>query len=251
MADDSTGPDLSFLSILADGGQKALQNAEELFCEAYLLSTHGAVERALFLHQISLEECSKIENLGVWAFSLIAVLKVNQEKILFHLIQHKHKNKTNAHMLNGTLAEKEAKARGDWGAAMIEFREFQEKFHKDSNGAKNASLYVDWGGDSFVSPSDKITSEMLADTAQRNAAFLETAKNSALLLQRVAKNPENYQDLVVNFIESSKKIQGTDINETALAMNKLTQDFLETGRERMRALSQKYARGDADISDKR
>ena len=47
----------------------AFLNAEELFQEASLLGSHGAICRALFLHQISLEECGKIEMLGGWATS--------------------------------------------------------------------------------------------------------------------------------------------------------------------------------------
>lgn len=49
---------------LIDGVQRTFQNADALFSEARLLAGVGAVARAYFLHQISLEECGKIEILS-------------------------------------------------------------------------------------------------------------------------------------------------------------------------------------------
>ncbi|WP_371113488.1 AbiV family abortive infection protein [Nitrosospira multiformis] len=47
-----------------EGAKKTYRNVEELFQEASILHDHRALNRALFLHQISLEECGKIEMLG-------------------------------------------------------------------------------------------------------------------------------------------------------------------------------------------
>lgn len=48
-----------------DGSRKTVQNAAELFDEARLPADAGHVARALLLHQISLEECGKLEMLYV------------------------------------------------------------------------------------------------------------------------------------------------------------------------------------------
>ena len=69
----------ALLSELAQGvHSKALQNAEALYHEAAILYAHGAVSRALLLlHQISMEECGKIEILGGWATSLVSGFETN------------------------------------------------------------------------------------------------------------------------------------------------------------------------------
>jgi hypothetical protein len=52
--------DKELLRKLVSGAQKTFENAELLFQEASLLRGAGFLSRALFLHQISLEECAKI-----------------------------------------------------------------------------------------------------------------------------------------------------------------------------------------------
>ena len=126
-----------------------------------LLAKAGATARALCLHQISLEECSKIESMGAWATSLLAGLEVNQNKVLSAFRRHSSKNKSNAYMLQGSPDEKAARRRGNWDTAREEFRKLQLDFHESSNDAKNASLYVDWKDGGFVSPTEQITPEML------------------------------------------------------------------------------------------
>ena len=54
------------LSQLVRGASLAFANAVELLREAKTLSAYGAFSRALFLHQISLEECGKTEMIGWW-----------------------------------------------------------------------------------------------------------------------------------------------------------------------------------------
>ncbi|TGR94239.1 AbiV family abortive infection protein, partial [bacterium M00.F.Ca.ET.191.01.1.1] len=114
-----------------------------LFVEAELLAKAGAVARALCLHQISLEECSKVDSLGAWAVSLVVGFDVDQKKVLSAFARHASKNKSNAYMLKASEAESEARLRGDWDGAMAAFKDSQEAFHERSNQAKNASLYVD------------------------------------------------------------------------------------------------------------
>ena len=45
-----------YLTELARGAKKTFDNADRLYREARILGAAGAHERALFLHQISLEE---------------------------------------------------------------------------------------------------------------------------------------------------------------------------------------------------
>ena len=70
MVEKAAKPDQASLDLLIRGAEKTFDNAERLFHEAEILAKEGAVARALCLHQISLEECSKVNNLGAWAVSL-------------------------------------------------------------------------------------------------------------------------------------------------------------------------------------
>lgn len=175
--------DRKYLSILVRGAEKTFDNAKKLYSEAGILAEKGATARALCLHQISLEECSKIESIGVWVTSLLAGLEVDQGKVLTSLRSHSSKNMINAYMLEGTQAEIDAMATRDWESARLEFKNLQTEFHKASNDAKNASLYVDWAEDEFVSPCERITSEMLLNTVKRNETFLGYAQNSLNMLR--------------------------------------------------------------------
>lgn len=96
------------LKALITGAEKMFDNAERLFFEAELLTKAGGIARPLFLHQISLEECSKINTLGAWAVSLLLGRDVNQKKALGAFGRYEAKNKHNAYMLDQGEAEKEA-----------------------------------------------------------------------------------------------------------------------------------------------
>jgi AbiV family abortive infection protein len=155
--------DRASLSVLVRGAEKTFDNAERLYFEAEILAKAGATARALCLHQISLEECLKVESMGAWATSLLSGLGVDQSKVLAAFRRHSSKNKSNAYMLEGSQAEKDAKERDDWKTALEEFKKLQTEFHQASNDAKNSSLYVDWKDGEFVLPSEQISSEMLAE----------------------------------------------------------------------------------------
>ena len=64
MAGELPKIDRAFLSVLVRGAEKTFDNAEKLYFEAVLLAKAGSTARSLCLHQISLEECSKIEQMG-------------------------------------------------------------------------------------------------------------------------------------------------------------------------------------------
>jgi AbiV family abortive infection protein len=226
--------DRAFLSVLVRGAEKTFDNAEKLYFEAALLAKAGAIARGLCLHQISLEECSKIEIMGAWATSLLSGLEVDQKKVLAAFRRHSSKNKSNAYMMDGSQAEKDAKARGDWEAAREQFKEFQMEFHEASNDAKNASLYVDWRDGEFVSPSERITPEMLAQIIERNEAFLGYAQNSLKMLKRLDKSSEDLQDLIVEFIAGAEKMRAEKPDDLMAVINELVRRFLDAGLKRIK-----------------
>src|SRR3954471_16549767 len=126
MADRKENEKEASLDVLLQGAEKTFANAEQLFFEAELLAKAGGIARALCLHQISLEECSKVDNLGAWAVSLVLGFEVNQKKVLAAFGRHAAKNKSNAYMLEGSEAEKDAESRGDWKAAIEAFKQTQD-----------------------------------------------------------------------------------------------------------------------------
>jgi AbiV family abortive infection protein len=227
---ESAVPEHASVNDLVLGAAKTIDNAERLFHEAEILAQHGAVARALCLHQISLEECSKVDNLGAWAVSHFVGIDVPQEKVLAAFRRHSAKNKSNAYMLEPSSAEREARTRGDWDAAMKAFRQAQDEFHAVSNQAKNASLYVDWIDGQFVAPSERITGEMLAEIKDRNATFLGYASNGMRMLERLANTPDRTRDFLTGFIERLEKLRGEKPEDVMEAVSQ----FLEDGLQRLR-----------------
>ncbi|PKN11961.1 MAG: hypothetical protein CVU69_09450 [Deltaproteobacteria bacterium HGW-Deltaproteobacteria-4] len=164
------------LRTLADGATKSFENAEALYREATILREHGCASRSLFLHQISLEECGKIEIIGGWATSILAGHKVDVSKLPKVMITHKSKNLANAYFLPVEDDERKGRQNGDWKAAHAAFNKQKDQFHLESNTAKNASLYVDFANETFTMPSERITDEMVEEISQRNHDF-EGVKN--------------------------------------------------------------------------
>ena len=224
--------DRALLGVLARGAEKTFENAESLYREARILAKARATARALCLHQISLEECSKVENLGAWATSLLTGQAVDQKKILAAFARHSSKNKSNAYMLKGSQAEEDAKKRGDWKTALKEFERLQKEFHEKSNNAKNASLYVDWEDGEFVAPRDRISAEMLTEIISRNETFLGYAHNSLQMLKRLEKAPDNMQGIFVEFVETAKKMRAEKPDDAMCAINELIRKFLNVERSK-------------------
>ncbi|MDB5577515.1 MAG: hypothetical protein JWR80_2691 [Bradyrhizobium sp.] len=226
MADEMTVAAEISLGDLLRGAELTFANAERLFQEAEILAASGVVARALFLHQISLEECSKVDSLGAWATSLVLGLEVDRKKVLAALGRHAAKNKMNAYMLEGSTAEAEAKARGDWTAASVAFKQTQEEFHQSSNWAKNASLYVDWVDGAFVAPGDRITSEMLAETEARNRTFLGHAFNHLKTLRLLEAAPDDLREPLSGFAAQMEKLRDENPDDLMTAVDELLSDFL-------------------------
>ncbi|WP_245316769.1 AbiV family abortive infection protein [Bradyrhizobium manausense] len=233
MADSKADENEASLDVLLQGAEKTFTNAEQLFFEAELLAKAGAVARALCLHQISLEECSKVNTLGVWAVSLILDLEVNQKKVLAAFARHSSKNKSNAYMLEPSEDELAARARGDWDAAREAFRKTQDDFHDGSNRNKNASFYVDWLDGEFVAPSERITKKMLEEITERNAEFLGYAHNSLKMLRTLTASPDVIRDLLSGFVAESERLRAEEPDNLEEAMETMLSAFLEAGKAKL------------------
>jgi hypothetical protein len=144
------------------------------------------------------------------------------------------KNKSNAYTLEGSEAEKDAKSRGDWQAALEAFRQTQDEFHETSNRARNASLYVDWVDGEFVAPSEHITKEMLAEIAERNAEFLGYAHNGLKMLRRLERAPDEMRGLLSGFVEQAEKLREERPDDPIGAMETLLSRFLEEGKRKLK-----------------
>jgi AbiV family abortive infection protein len=174
----------AFISELSQGISKAFENALELYQEATLLRSHGAFSRALFLHQVSMEECGKIEILGAGVTSLLAGRDIDVKKTVGATSRHKSKNYAIAYFLSPTEEEREARDLGDWKRALAAFTQRQTTFHVRSNTAKNASLYVDFSDTRFVSPKERVSQEMVAEWAERNRELLALSEPKVCMLAR-------------------------------------------------------------------
>jgi AbiV family abortive infection protein len=215
---------------LSQGASKAFQNAEELFQEASLLHSHGALSRALFLHQISLEECGKIEMLGAWAASLLMGFEVDLRKVSVALASHKAKNYTNAYMLPTTKEELKARENANWQGAIDAFRRYQATFHLDSNSAKNASLYVDHENGQFSAPRDKITETMVADIARLNSEFLALAHPKVDMLLHWQRDTDEVQQTMTWFAKRAEELRAQLPQDLERAIAILMREMFERNR---------------------
>lgn len=229
MAEGDAEKQSEILSVLLAGAEKTFTNAEQLFREARILGEAGATARALCLHQISLEECSKVDSLGAWATSLVLGFDVDQKKVLAALSRHASKNKLNAYMLDVSDAEQRTRADGDWNAASELFKATQEQFHASSNQAKNASLYVDWIDGAFIAPAERISAEMLGEIVERNATFLGYAFNNIKTLRRLVASPDDMRDLMTGFVEKAEKMRADPPADLMKEMDALLTEIVEEG----------------------
>jgi len=227
MANETPDAVLALLPTLLQGAEKTFENAEQLFREAQLLAEGGAVARALCLHQISLEECSKVDSLGAWATSLVLGFEVDQKKVFAALSRHASKNRLNAYMLDLSDAEAEARERGDLKAASELFKQSQTQFHASSNNAKNASLYVDWVDGAFVAPADRITTVMLEEVTKRNATFLGFAFNNLKALRRLTAAPHEMREPLLGFVKQAEQLLEQAPADFAKAMDALLSTLLD------------------------
>lgn len=168
---------------LIDGAQKVFENADRLFYEAGVLADVGAFPRGYLLHQISLEECGKIEILCSAILSHLIGKEVDVKSLSRVFRRHESKNKMNAYFLPFSEDEQVAEKNNDIAAAVRSFKIVQEEFHKESNNLKNSSLYVDFDGD-FTSPVDVISQDDYERIRAQNATFMGLTNVKVQMLSR-------------------------------------------------------------------
>jgi AbiV family abortive infection protein len=164
-----SGMDLKLFKKLNAGAGKILINAVALYREAVLLAENRAWSRALFLHQISMEECAKVEVLGASAATLLMGEKASFKHVADVFRSHEKKNRVNAYFLEPSAKEQSAGRSGRLKDAIAAFEVIQDRFHARSNLEKNAALYVDLQGEEFEAPVERITAKMVAtaDSSER------------------------------------------------------------------------------------
>lgn len=232
VTDERPKIDRELLGELARGARLIFENAEALFKEATTLAAAGATSRGLFLHQISLEECAKIDLIGPWATCLLAGIPTTDNNWLAAMRQHAIKNLTNAYMLEGSAEEQDAKQRGDWDVARAAFEKLQSEFHAKSNAAKNASLYVDFADGKFVSPVDRISTEMLTETAARNEMFLGLVYPKVEVLSIWAQDPDDASDRAAAMFELLNTTNDGGFEDRMAAVNRLMDELLTEARKK-------------------
>jgi len=222
-----SSPEDPHLSELVRGASLAFANAEHLFSEAKILSAHKLFSRALFLHQISLEECGKTEILGWWATGHLMGISVDFDKIRSRFRSHKFKNFANAYMLPLSEAEQKARDESDWRRENEAFKEQQAAFHQESNDRKNASLYVDLVDNVFLSPSDSITEDMVHDIADRNHTFIELMRPKVEMLRHWEQNPDGTRELMKGFQQLMEELKKKHPDDPRKACDTFLAEMLE------------------------
>ena len=83
---------MALLAEFARGGELIFDNAEQLYREACVLRDHEAFSRALCLHQLSNEECGKLNILGGYAMTITLGDDFDPAKMAKALRDHEAKN---------------------------------------------------------------------------------------------------------------------------------------------------------------
>ena len=217
---------------LIAGAEKIFANAEALYNEATILANSKAWPRALFLHQIALEECAKVDTLGAAVTSLLMGHEVNIEALRRAFRRHEYKNKANAYFLPTTDAERLARDSGDFDAARQEFKQLQEAFHEESNTDKNASLYVDFG-DTFTSPQDLISEEGFVKVRTRNEEFMSFAFHHVRMLRGWSG------DLTRSAVQVTEALSALGITDLDRGHEEQFKSFLDSLDDKMQELVRK------------
>jgi AbiV family abortive infection protein len=183
------------------------ENAEQLYKEACLLRESGALSRALCLHQLSNEECGKLEMLGGYAMSIVLGHGVDLTRMTRAFRDHEAKNHATAYFTSITEDERAARARGDWEGSSDAFEKVQATLHKVFNTQKNAALYVNFENGRFSAPKEAITEEMVEGMAALNAYFLGITGPYVRLLRRVQSNEWGMRDVGPAFVQRMEELR--------------------------------------------
>jgi AbiV family abortive infection protein len=187
--------DKRLLTELVRGAEVCFANAEQLFQEASLLREHKHFSRSLFLYQIAMEECAKVDMIGVAATVLTLGHPIDLDGLTRAFRDHKAKNFSNAYMSTASEAEVAARKANDSKAAGEAFRNSQREIHGFLNTAKNASMYVDFKDEKFVSPNEVVGEEEALVIAALAFYFMTVTYPKLRPLRRMLDEPQLHAEL--------------------------------------------------------
>jgi AbiV family abortive infection protein len=191
--------DKQLLAELVRGAEVCFANAEQLFQEANLLREHKHFSRSLFLYQIAMEECAKVDMIGAAATGLTLGHPVNLERLARGFRDHKAKNFNNAYMSTASEAEIAARKANDSKATSQAFRNSQREIRGFLNAAKNASMYVDFKDGKFISPAEVAGEDEALVIASLAYYFMTVTYPRLKPLRRMIEEPQLHAELMAGF----------------------------------------------------
>jgi AbiV family abortive infection protein len=206
---------------LLSGAECIYKNAQHLYEEAVILSEHGRNERSLFLHQISLEECAKIDMIGPLATTILISGKFDLKKFEKSFKKHESKNHINAYTCPASAEESNARESENWEKSRQAFKNFQKEYHRDMNNQKNNSLYVNFADGTFISPQDIIRPSDLENISAQNKYYLEQIPVKLSVMKRMIASPTEQAHITSKFIEFTEAHAEGILRDPDLAMKKL------------------------------
>ncbi len=228
----------TLLAEFTRGGQLIRENAEQLYREACILGKHAAPCRALCLHQLSNEECGKLELLGSYAVVVACGMKVSRQEMRKTMERafrsHEAKNHANAYFAAVVGEERAARDRKDWHAASKAFAKVKRSLHSVLNTAKNGSLYVNFEGGKFSAPSDQITEELVAYMKALNEYLLSVTAGHVRLLHRLEKNEWGFQGAAKEFVKRMVHLQTEMPPDLETGLRTAYQEMVETVKAKAR-----------------
>jgi AbiV family abortive infection protein len=239
-ADPLPDDPLAFLAELKRGGELIFENAQHLSTEARLLRQNGAIARAVCLHQLSNEECGKIELIGGWAMSVVLGDEVDAKRIAWALRDHKAKNYANAYFSSVTEDERAARERRDWSKAREIFRRRQGEIHELFNTQKNAALYVGFENGRFSAPEDVVTEAFADEIAILNDFFLWIAANNVRLLGSLDSNDWGSRAAATRLVARLEQLRRDQPGNPEAALDTAMQEMFD---EVLGDLATKHDRG--------
>jgi len=215
------------MDALIDGACLVYENAEELYYEAELLAENGALSRAYFLHQISLEECGKLEIIGAAIMDVVTESRFDEKLFRKNIRSHKAKNYANSYFLKANEEELKARENKQYIEEIEIFNNRQNDFHMTSNDLKNDALYVNIEGQKATKPKNVITAELLEEMKQRNSEFMGMANHKINMLWRMKENKSAYSEFLKYFVEMMKEIkEESESIDEAVELNKKFMDYI-------------------------
>jgi len=220
---------------LIEAAEATFLNAEQLYDEARVLTKAGHLARALFLHQISLEECGKVELIGGWLTSILMGLEADPKQFYRRLAQHQAKNTINAYMLDLSEDELAARSTGDWKAEHAAFTRANQEFHEASNAAKNAALYVDISKGKLVTPDASVSKDMLHDFHMRNERFLSLMQPKVEMMIRWRADQAGISAELRQWKQALERLRDEHPDNPYEVMKVLLEDQFKSARSTMEA----------------